>query len=352
MKNNLKIAAASLVALGAATLSTTAMASGILSIGVNAENQFRLFGIDIAGTNANVTAGANITGLAAGESIVGIDRRPFDGQVYAVVRNTSNALRLVTIDRTTGATSPVANLLRATGDNGSRTAPGGAPLALLDPATPITTGQTRIDIDFNPNPDLLRIVDGDDNNFRANPGTRAGGGTAGATRTDATLIVDGTTVTGPIDIVATAYSNSNGPTGGATTQFVIDAAGNRLLALSSPNTGIIDRSFGGLGINVASNEFFDFALNLDISDAAFDIGAFASQGLLLFTEGFGTLSTTTARFGLLNLSNGLVDELTLAGNLGGFRLIDVTAVSEPASLALFAAGLVGAGFAMRRRKTA
>src|SRR5688572_30485329 len=79
--------------------------------GGGASGGTNVFGVTPAGnlvrfdrsTPANVTSIGAITGLAGGESVVGLDFRPFTGQLYAV----TSANRLHTVNPSTGAATAV-----------------------------------------------------------------------------------------------------------------------------------------------------------------------------------------------------------------------------------------------------
>ena len=85
-----------------------------------------------------------ITGLQANDTIVGIDFRPANGQLYAL----GNGSRLYTINLATGAATQV----------------GSAQL------TPMLTG-TSFGFDFNPTVDRIRVVSNSGQNLRLDPNT-------------------------------------------------------------------------------------------------------------------------------------------------------------------------------------
>jgi Domain of unknown function (DUF4394)/RTX calcium-binding nonapeptide repeat (4 copies) len=95
-------------------------------------------------TPGNVSSPMAITGLQAGEQIVGIDFRPANATLYGV--GSSN--RLYTIDPGTGAATPV-----------------GPPGFTLDGGS--------FGVDFNPVPDRLRVVSDADQNLLIDPTTGA-----------------------------------------------------------------------------------------------------------------------------------------------------------------------------------
>jgi Domain of unknown function (DUF4394) len=94
-----------------------------------------------------------LTGLQNGETLLGLDLRPLDGKVYGV----SSSGRLLAVDPVTGTTSAVATLVAAAGDD--------------NPFTALTLGAGH-GVDFNPLPDLLRVVDPSDQNLRIVPSAR------------------------------------------------------------------------------------------------------------------------------------------------------------------------------------
>jgi hypothetical protein len=100
-----------------------------------------------------ILATTPITGLQAGDSVVGIDVRPATGQLYGLGRASDGTGRLYTINPLSGAATLVASLTAAPGD-------------------PFTTlNGTDFGIDFNPVPDRLRVVGAADQNLRINPTT-------------------------------------------------------------------------------------------------------------------------------------------------------------------------------------
>jgi hypothetical protein len=135
------VAIAVLIAPSARALSIYALTS---------ESPSRLLLVD-ADVPADVLSVRTITGLDAGDSLVGIDVRPATGQLYGL----GAAAHLYTIDPNTGAATKVADLA-------------------ADPAdvtAPFYTGLTGTNygIDFNPVVDRLRVVNDADQNLRINP---------------------------------------------------------------------------------------------------------------------------------------------------------------------------------------
>lgn len=208
-----------------------------LAFGVDTSNLLVSFVPNAAGVGTVTTIGA-ISGLAAGDSIVGIDFRPANGTLYGL----GSQSRLYTIDTTTAVATQV----------------GGVFSTLLS--------GTAFGFDFNPVPDRIRVVSDADQNLRLNPddGTVAG--------------VD-TPITPAGDIVAAAYtSNFAGAT--STTLFGIDTTSNLLVRIGSiggspesPNTGAV-QPVGGLEVDPSStNAGFDIVGGAGVSATNAPTGA-------------------------------------------------------------------------------
>jgi hypothetical protein len=171
-----------------------------------------------------------ITGLQAGESVLGIDLRPATGQLYAL----GSTSRLYTINPATGAATQV-------GSAGALTESGNA-----------------CGFVFNPTVDRIRIVSNTGQNIRLNPndGTLTG--------TDTTLSYgpsDPNFKTTPSDVGA-AYVN-NTAAAPSTTLFGIDSNLDVLVRQGSvdgtpisPNTGQLF-TVGPLGVDIGNFVGFD-----------------------------------------------------------------------------------------------
>jgi hypothetical protein len=172
---------------------------------------------------ASAGAPVAITGLQAGESIVGIDARPANGRLYAL----GSTGRLYTLDPATGAA----------------TQSGAAALSL---------NGSVFGVDFNPVPDRLRIVSDADQNLRVNVETAEA-------VVDGTLAYAGTDANAGADpkVVAAGYTNS---VAGAqsTTLYVIDADLDVLATQSPPNEGVLN-TVGPLGVDASDLTAFDIA---------------------------------------------------------------------------------------------
>ncbi len=147
-----------------------------------------------------------VLGIPLGQRIIGLDRRPSNGTLYAL----TDADGLYTISASSAAAAPVA-------------------------ANPIGLTGTRAGFDFNPAADRLRIVSDADENLRLNP-----------TVSPITTTVD-TALTAGGSETAAAYTNSVAPAPASTLLFDVDTAGDRLVLQGnpSPNDGTINPLAGG-----------------------------------------------------------------------------------------------------------
>lgn len=172
-----------------------------------------------------VTRRGTISGLQAGETVVGIDFRAVDGRLYAV----GSSSRVYTVDSVTAVATPVAAAA----------------------FTPALSG-TAFGVDFNPVPDRVRVHTDTEQNLRLNQLT----GTVAAT--DGTLAYatgDAGAGSNPA-IVGTAYTNSVAPAPTTTTLFAIDSNRDVLVTLANPNNGQM-RTVGPLGVATTDRVGFD-----------------------------------------------------------------------------------------------
>jgi trimeric autotransporter adhesin len=169
-----------------------------------------------------LSAAAYLTGLQAGETVLGIDFRPANGLLYAL----GSTGRIYTIDTATAAATHVSMLAADMADTTE-------PFSALQGAS--------FGVDFNPVPDRLRVVSDTGQNLRINVDT-------GATTTDGAI-----NYAAP-DAIAAAYTRNFAGTN-ATSLFVIDVAANTLQLQSPPNDGTLAtigrldplQTFGTLG---------------------------------------------------------------------------------------------------------
>ncbi len=197
-----------------------------VAVGLTADN--RLLAFDPAAPNT-ITSTTAITGLAGGETVVGIDVRPANGALVAL----TSAGRLYTLNPTTGAAAAPVTLANDTGALGAS----GQPYAALS--------GTRFSVDFNPVADRLRVVSESGLNLRINVDT-------GATLRDGDI-----NRTPAASVVAAAYTNSgvNPVRPAATALYDLETNGD-VLAQQAANPGTLT-DIGALGIDAGAAAGFD-----------------------------------------------------------------------------------------------
>lgn len=287
---------------GAANQSTPYSLNAALTplklFGLTEQNNLIAFNAD----NLNAVNVGSITGLATGETLVGIDFRAtaatlngqsLNGGLYGL----GSTNRLYTINTTTGQATPVGTV----------------------PFSPGLDG-TAFGLDFNPAPDRLRSVSNNDQNLRLVPdgtiapaGTVADGNAAVAgTQTDASLSYIPGDINAGINpnIVATAYANNR--VGGRTTQFVIDADLDVLVRQGSPG-GAATSPFGGspnggqlttigaLGFDFGNSTAFDISTDSNLADTAIATSGSTLYGINLATGAARSLGTVTVNGTAVNV---------------------------------------------------
>jgi hypothetical protein len=174
------------------------------------------------------TINVAITGVTAGERLVGFDVRPATGQWIALGVNVgANTGSLYRIDPQTGA----ASMIGAT--------PG--TIAFVDGSgMTVDLPDGTYGVSFNPSVDRVRVVASNGVNFRANPitGGPADGDLGGMAGSVAGINPDGTlTISGlAAGIHGAAYTNNVAGTT-VTTLYTLDAVGDRLFIQNPPNGG-------------------------------------------------------------------------------------------------------------------
>lgn len=173
-----------------------------------------------------------ITGLNAGENILGMDVRPADGLLWAL----SSAGRLFTLNVSTGAATFVVAL-------------SADPADVTLPLFTALDGSATLSVDFNPVPDRMRVITPAGQNLRINV-------TTGATSADLPINRASAAPT----VLAAAYSNSFP---GVTTTTLYNLEGNTdiLTIQNPPNDGTLTNVGTGL---VTGLDFSSFA-GLDIA---------------------------------------------------------------------------------------
>ena len=230
------------LATGALTDLGVLGSGGIAGIAIQQPASLPIAGLSFDGTPvvrfASATPGTlstvAISGVTAGETLVGIDYRPQTGQLYSLgVDSTADTATLYLLDPQTGAATAVGT-------------PG--QIRFVDAAgaaVPLSEPAAGYGFDFNPTVDRVRVTSASGLNFRVNPNNGAPvDGNLGLATT-----VNGTNTDGLINglpagssgVSGAAYTNSFGQplTGGVTTQYVLDGESNQLFIQNPPNAGTV-----------------------------------------------------------------------------------------------------------------
>lgn len=236
-------------------------------------------------TPMTIASSFSITGLASGDALIGIDLRPATALIYGVAQSG----RVYTLS-TTGIASLVSTLS-------------------------VLPSGSKFGFDFNPMADRLRIIGETNQNLAANVD---GGATTGQTAI--------TRASGPIDILASAYTN-NRFAATSTVLYGIDSEQDTLVVTAAPGGGVYT-NVGSLGVGLTST-----------NHAAFDISGATGLAYLSIDSAFYTLDLATG-------ATRFVDTIG-SGPLIGFTA--TAAVPEPATWGMMILGFGLVGATLRRR---
>jgi hypothetical protein len=248
-----------------------------------------LTGDTFAVTNANrlvsfnaatptTAAAVSVTGLAAGENILAVDRRPggtTPGQIYAI----TNQFNVYTIDPSSGAATLKVKMA-------------------ADPSDTTMPFQsfsgTRISIDVNNFVDQLRVIGNDGQNLRVMMDT-------GATFSDTLMTINGNQTN---SISEVAYTNNFAATC-RNTVFYIDTGSDRLMTSVNASAGILT-PVGPLGLDAQAIAGFDISTAPDGTNTAY--AALSVMGTVsLYTINLATGQATSAgTIGSLNTGETIV----------------------------------------------
>ena len=296
---------------------------GTFALALQANAQENIWGLDdsnniIAVDSSNPSAGVPIpvSGLVAGDELVGLDFRAGNGQMYAIGLQNN----VYTLDRTTFGATLVGNFADGVND---------------DPANVGPLSGNTFAFDFNPafTPDasanvpgsFARIISDTSLNRVINSNT---GEYLGAEKTDVFYAAGDINEGAAPNIQGIGYdTNILGSTG--TTQFGIDTATDYLVTVAN-NAGTLN-SVAALGTDFSGDVGFDVSAT-GIAYAAFDTGATGSQ---LYTVDLTDGSQT------------LIGDFGTGNNIRSISTLG--AVPEPSTTALLFAGVIG--LARRRRRS-
>jgi len=203
---------------------SAASARAVPIFGINNANN-NLVRFDSA-TPGTIVSSIAITGLVAGDTIVGLDFRPVDGKLFGL----GSGSRLYIIDPATGVATQVGTGTFTTPLSGS-----------------------AFGFDFNPTVDRIRVVSDADQDLRLDPNTAA---IAGIDTNLAYAAADVNFGANP-NVAGSAYTNNiAGAT--TTTLYDIDTTLNILVTQNPPNAGALN-TVGPLGVDPSAVLGFDIA---------------------------------------------------------------------------------------------
>ena len=254
------------------------------AVAVTASNKLLKFN---AGRPGRILATLNITGLQAGETLLGIDYRVSKDQLYAL----GSSGRLYTLNEDTAAASVV-----------------GMPFA-------VKLEGTQFGFDFNPTVDRIRVVSNTGQNLRLHPDTGAvvdGNATLEGVQTDGKLTYAAGDVNfgkSPIAVGA-AYSYNKADTK-ITTNFALDAATGALVTQGS-REGVMP------AVSPNTGQFFTIgSLGMTFNTAAFDIQALSDVAFAALNAD----GAAASRWVTIDLKTGAAKSLGTIG--GGERVVGI-----------------------------
>jgi len=227
------------------------------TVALTASNRLVSFNRATPGTQVGAVG---VRGLAQGENLLGIDRRPTDGLLYGV----GSAGNIYQIDPSTGVATRKSTLRAAAGDDNAFTALAG----------------TSFGVDFNPAADRLRVVSNTGQNLRINVDT-------------GDTITDGAITPAAAAVTASAYTNSFAGTG-STQLFNLDAATGRLHLQDPPNNGTLNAGVP-LGVTADASNGFDIDARTNTGYAALRVGS----ETVLYTINLAATGDAATRVGVI-----------------------------------------------------
>jgi hypothetical protein len=211
-------------------------------------------------TSPNTSTTLDVTGVTAGDVLVGIDFRPATGQLFALgVNDGANTASLYRLD-------PLSGIAILVGSAGGIAFIDGVGAAVDLP--PTTSGYG---IDFNPLTDQLRVTTGTGVNFRVYPGGAPidgdlGGSPGSHSGTNPDGPLTGLLV-GSTGVSGVAFTNNYPQSFGSpvVTAYTLDPDANGFYTFQSPNTGSL-QYFMAITLNGSALDFTAVG-GFDISEA-------------------------------------------------------------------------------------
>ncbi len=246
----------------AANLVDIAIPTPPVAYGVDEMNMLQIFDP----TRPQMMISKPITGLAAGETIEGIDFRPANGELFAFAVNTTGMARLYKLNTSSGAAASVGN------------------------GFTVGTAATAWAFDFNPTVDRIRLVSDAGLNLRLNPNDGAIAATDG-------IINPGTPM-----ISGAAYTNNFN---GATTTLLYVMSGTTLFKQDPPNNGTLVQ-VGNIGLTLNTMNGFDIGGRSGMAYAVGTVGSTTNiYSVNLTTGAFTSTGTIPVRFRAFAVGLGL-----------------------------------------------
>ncbi|MBJ7470680.1 MAG: DUF4394 domain-containing protein, partial [Solirubrobacteraceae bacterium] len=250
-----------------------------------------LLSYDLAAPTTPTTTA--ITGVAAGDTLVGVAVRPQTADLYAVgINPTADTIQVYHLGARTGFATPVGTaggFVNATG-------------------TPIDFTDVSYGVAFNPSVDRIRVVNSSGLNLRLNPnsGAPVDGDLGGPLNSVSGVNPDGS-INGAPSVHTTAYVNRRQSVT-TTTQYTLSAETDSLYIQAPPNAGTqtapVALKLGGNPLNVAGVSGLDFMPA--VSTAAANAPATGKAYATLLGAGETQLAT-------IDLASG---DVTLLGKVG------------------------------------
>jgi cysteine-rich repeat protein len=235
---------------------------------------------------SGILPGVTLTGIAAGDTLVGIDRRPVNGLLYALGHNaTEGTVRLYVISSESAIATPLGAAARFVASDGT---------------TADNVTGTKFGFDFNPGGDRIRVVTDTGMNFRINPNT---GGLVDADTGGAAGVQADPDVNGPTTRLDECAYTNNSVEQELTTLYTLNQAADQLYIQNPPNDGT-QTVIQTLPTPFEAITGFDIAAGVN-----------TTGGLNPVTSGYGWIvvtpvSQTNSSLARLNLVDGVADMVT------------------------------------------
>jgi hypothetical protein len=283
---------------GTVSAQTSPIASGIRSLALQSPPGIPMFALSLDGTrmllfSSNDPATVvtrNITGVAAGETMVALEFRAHTGRLFGLaVNGTANTGTLYNISQ----------------QNGTTTTPLPSGIALVDDAgvtrdLPLASGGYAMD--FNPTSDRIRVVASNDLNFRVSPAT---GLPSDANPNVAGLQADPNITPSSANVAEIAHTNAMDVDGEISTLYAIDAVAGQL-CIQVPNAGTLSSclplTLNGAPMPLSQRRGFDIPGN--VRAPAADAAVVSGIGYMAAT---GSVTGTTHLYEV-NLASGALTD--------------------------------------------